>query len=87
MTRPVALASWVATLVVLAGAAAAFAVSWLMAPPPVRSGRGRGRRAAGRELHSRSGSREGGHAARAPGGRRRPCPATCPNGGSPATTR
>jgi hypothetical protein len=34
MNRLVALASWVATVVVLVGAAAAFAVSWLMAPPP-----------------------------------------------------
>jgi hypothetical protein len=34
MTRPVALASWVATLVVLAGAVAAFAASWLMTPTP-----------------------------------------------------
>jgi hypothetical protein len=33
MTRPVAHASWMATLVVLAGAVAAFTVSWLAATP------------------------------------------------------
>ena len=85
MNRLVALASWVATVVVLVGAAAAFAVSWLMAPPPSDpAGVAEAVLRAAESTADPAAAREAMLAALPADGRS--CWPTCPNRRCPATT-